>query len=481
VGFGDLRERDLLRLLSDTTDRPTVLGPKERKEILDRLRRLEQLEEELRRSEAEARRLAREKAELEQRFARYRQRHPDTVGVKLGRPYFLRRAPIEPPPVLEHGHPGAKVGHPPHLRPVPSHVDCRIRIPLRACPRCGSHRLSRVQELRHRVVEEIPPPSTVVTDYRLERRYCRDCARLVESAVPQVLPRARFGLRLMHLVAQLKVQHRLPTEQIPPLLESIYGVRVSEGEVMAILDRLAEVYGPTFERFQAAMRDADAKYLDETSHSVNGDNAYLWVAATPSEAIYRVAPTRGHQTILDLLGPTPTGTVVHDRFVAYQQAARKTGLPQQVCWFHLLGDAQELAELYGVEGLQIRDGLRSAYRKARRWRGCGTAEVAQELERALEADLERRTRSSVHCDRFVRNLLRSKPWWFTFVRDPRVEGTNNRAERALRPSVVARKISGGSRSWNGARTFATLTSLIQTLRLRGQTLVRDGPHYLAAQ
>jgi transposase len=473
------RDRHLIRLLTDPSDRPTILGPKERKELLERLRRLEQIEEELRHSQSDTRRLTREKAELEERFARYRQRHPETVGVKLGHPYFLRRSPVESSPVLEHGHPGAKVGHPPHLRPLPSRIDHRVRIPLQVCPRCGGHRLSRVQELRHRLVEEIPPPSTVVTDYRIERRYCRDCARLVESPVPGVLPRARMGLRLMHLVAQLKIQHRLPTEQIPSLLASVYGIHLSEGEVMAILARLAEVYGPTCERFQAAMRDARAKYMDETSHSVNGDSAYLWVAATPTEAIYRVAPTRGHQNILDLVGSTPTGTVVHDRYVAYQQAARKTGLPQQVCWFHLIGDSKELAELYGAEGEEIRDALRSAYRKATRYRGRGTAKTVRALERRLEADLAHRSGTSIRCDRFVRNLLRSKPWWFPFVRDPGVEGTNNRAERALRPSVVARKISGGSRSWKGARTFSTLTSIVQTLRLRGQTLVRDGPGYLA--
>jgi transposase len=474
------RYHHLLRLLADTTERPVVLGPKERKEILERLRRLERLEEELRHSQADSRRLAREKAELEERFARYRQRHPETVGVKLGKPYFLRRSPIEPSPALEHGRPGAQVGHPAHLRPFPVRIDRQVRLALRACPRCGGHRLSRVQELRSRLVEEIPRPTTVVTEYRIERRYCRDCARLVESPVPEALPRARFGLRLMHLVAQLKIHHRLPTEQIPSILESVYGVHVSEGEVMLMLRRLAEAYGPTFERFRAAMRDAEAKYLDETSHVVNGDSAYLWVAATPSEAIFRVDPSRGHQNVLELLGPTPTGTVVHDRYVAYQQAARRTGLPQQVCWFHVLGDAEELAEYHGAEGEQIRDALRSAYRKAKRYRGRGTAESVRKLERGLEAALAKRDRGSFRCDRFVRNLLRSKRWWFPFVRDARIEGTNNRAERALRPSVVARKISGGSRSWRGARTFATLTSIVQTLRLRGETLVRDGPRYLAA-
>ena len=49
--------------------------------------------------------------------------------------------------------------------------------------------------------------------------------------------------------------------------------------------------------------------------------------------------------------------------------------------------------------------------------------------------------------RFVGNLLkRRKEWLFNFVMDPHVEPTNNRAERALRPSVIYRKVSGGSTS-----------------------------------
>ncbi len=473
------RERFLLRLLADESDRPLVLGREERREILRRLERLEKLEEELKRAQADLRRVARERAELEERFARYRQRHPETVGVKFGRPYFLRRGPAEPSPVLEHGHPGAKVGHPAHLRPTPDRVDRRVRLPLRACPRCGGRRLSRVQELRHRRVEEIPLPSTEVTEFSIERRYCRDCRRLVEPRVPGVLPRARLGLRVMHLVAQLKIFHRLPTEQIPPILRSVYGLHLSEGEVMSILTRLASAYRPTFERFQGAMRDAPAKYLDETSHSVNGDGAYLWVAATPSEAVYRVTATRAHGGALDLLGATPTGTVVHDRFAAYAQAARKTGLPQQVCWFHLIGDAKELAEFHGPEGEHILATLRAVYDEAKRWEGRGTNGTVLELERRLESRLAERPGHSIRCHRFVRNLLKAKGWLFPFVTDSRVEGTNNRAERALRPSVVARKISGGSRSWRGARTMATLTTIVQTLRLRGEWLVSDGPRYLA--
>ena len=44
---------------------------------------------------------------------------------------------------------------------------------------------------------------------------------------------------------------------------------------------------------------------------------------------------------------------------------------------------------------------------------------------------------------------------------------NNRAERELRPLVIARKISFGSQSENGARTREVLMTVLHTLRKRG--------------
>jgi hypothetical protein len=45
-----------------------------------------------------------------------------------------------------------------------------------------------------------------------------------------------------------------------------------------------------------------------------------------------------------------------------------------------------------------------------------------------------------------------------------IEPTNNRAERDLRPAVIARKVSHCSKNDIGARAFEAFTSVIQTLR-----------------
>lgn len=60
---------------------------------------------------------------------------------------------------------------------------------------------------------------------------------------------------------------------------------------------------------------------------------------------------------------------------------------------------------------------------------------------------------------------------FTFVADPRVPSENNAAERAVRPAVVARKISGGSRSARGSKTCSILRTLFETWALQGRNTI----------
>ncbi|EQD56837.1 hypothetical protein B1B_08926, partial [mine drainage metagenome] len=70
------------------------------------------------------------------------------------------------------------------------------------------------------------------------------------------------------------------------------------------------------------------------------------------------------------------------------------------------------------------------------------------------------------CRDFVDNLLRrKKEWIFQFVMNPDVESTNNRAERSLRPSVMYRKVNGGTRSESGDMVYKSPASVSYTSKL----------------
>jgi hypothetical protein len=58
---------------------------------------------------------------------------------------------------------------------------------------------------------------------------------------------------------------------------------------------------------------------------------------------------------------------------------------------------------------------------------------------------------------------------FTFLYKDEVEGTNNRAERAIRPGVIMRKIYGGcNRSIRGSEVHQVIASIVQTCRQQGK-------------
>jgi hypothetical protein len=77
------------------------------------------------------------------------------------------------------------------------------------------------------------------------------------------------------------------------------------------------------------------------------------------------------------------------------------------------------------------------------------------------------TRIDPEEERVARRLRKRRQWRFTFLDHPGVEATNNRAERALRPAVITRKLSCGNRTTRGKHTWEILASLAATCAQRG--------------
>ena len=65
-----------------------------------------------------------------------------------------------------------------------------------------------------------------------------------------------------------------------------------------------------------------------------------------------------------------------------------------------------------------------------------------------------------------------------FLHNPAIEPTNNRAERALRPAVIARKVSQCSKTQRGADAFAAFTTVIRTIAKKANTSIAQGLHSL---
>ncbi|MHB1662417.1 MAG: IS66 family transposase, partial [Thermoplasmataceae archaeon] len=407
------------------------------------------------------------------------------VGIKNGKPYFFRHeaktetnnnaVSVTAITVPEKKRPGARIGHKGYHRPVPEHVDEERTVTITQCPHCWSN-LSESATTRTRMIEDIPKIRPTVTKYTIERRYCLKCRRMVEPVIREALPKATLSLRTMFIIAYMKTVERLPAARTSEMMRDIFGIDVTKGEVMHIVHQLSRHLGQKYRNLVKRIRKARARYIDETPWRIDGKNRYMWVFVTEAESLY-VTGSRSHDIPEKVLGKHE-GTDMHDGFSAYTTLAKKTRNPQGWCWAHILGNAKELIEYNESEGNYIHGILKSVFERAKKLLDKPPEEISEEIieslyEEFLQIDVPYESKK---CSGFVRTQLRRKrDDIFRFVIDRSVDSTNNRAERAIRPIVTYRKISGGSRSERGARDFARVYSILESDRKKGKLPFMTNP------
>ena len=352
---------------------------------------------------------------------------------------------------------GQKEGHEGVSRETPEKIDEVKKWDIKECPDCGT-KLSKIQRKRKRYITDIEV-KTKNTENIIYGRYCKTCDKIAEPRVTDALPNARFGLRLMLLVLALKLDSRVPSNKIVSILDTIFQIKISDGEIYGILKQLKTAFGDYYEELVQKIKEALVKNIDETSWRINGQNNWLWIFINREVALYIVNQRRSSKVPIKLLGNQEGKTIVSDRLSAYNELAKKSGCEQQICWAHLLRNSKDLAEHYR-EAIYIHKRLKYIYKKAKE------GEKKELLLHWIDLIANRSYRSS-EVYKFVKSVCRNhRENLFRFVDNPEIDSTNNRAERGLRHAVVIRKISNGSRSEDGAEVTANLLSVLQTAKLQ---------------
>lgn len=375
------------------------------------------------------------------------------------KPSFIK-APID----HIHHKSGQKKGHEGYSRHIPERIDEIKPLDSEDCKYCGE-KLSEIQNVRARTVTDIEV-KIKNTQYIIHGRYCKNCGKVVEPDVYEALPNARFSLRLMLWVMFMKIGVRMPSNKITETFQ-LFGLEISDGEIYNILNQLKEAYGDYYETLVKKIQDAKAKHIDETSWRIDGENHWLWIFINGEVALYVVEKQRSSEVPIEVLGNQKDKFVTTDRHSAYNVLVEKTGCLQQVCWTHLIRNSKDLAEHYN-EARYIHKRMKYIYRKAK--------EKKTSKEKLLSwIDLiGSRAYTSKEVFRFVKSICRNhREDLFRFVDNAEVNPSNNLAERGLRPAVVMRKISGGSRSENGAETTALLLSVMQTMKMQEGNIINN--------
>lgn len=378
------------------------------------------------------------------------------VPVKLNTPLARERKPR-----------GAKAGHTGAGR---RHIEWETAdtvqevspVTEEVCPDCGG--LLASHGVRSRSIIESQPIKAARVQARLHQKRCTRCKKVFTPRVPGVLPHSLYGNQLVVNAAVMHYLHGIPMGRVCEQLG------VLPGSLVDIFHRLAGLFERIPERLIEEYRASPVKHADETGWRTDGKNGYAWLFATERLSIFQFKKTRSGAVARAVFGKGPVpGTLVVDRYAGYNHAPCAI----QYCYAHLIRDIEDLEKEFPAdpEITTFVDTMVSLLTLAIRLRNQPMSE-AQFFKRA--AKVKQLIVTAVEGPaqhpgiRDIQNIFRKNAGrMYQWAADRRVPAENNLAERDLRPTVIARKVSFGSQSDAGAKTRGTLMTVLTTLKKRG--------------
>ena len=285
--------------------------------------------------------------------------------------------------------------------------------------------------------------------------HCSQCRRRVQGRHALQTSDALGAARVIgRLVVELHTHGGLPLAKVADLLQTRFGLQVTPGGLANLLHRAARDATPAYEALREQVRNAPVVTADETGWRVGAAGHWLWAAVTPTTTVYAICAGRGFEDAQAVLGADFDGVLVRDGWVVYR---RYTNGEHQTCLQHLGRRCEHLQDVHPHSPWagQVHDVLQAglALRDRRDAGGLSDHGLATARGRLL-ARLSRLIDNPPPLDdaeRFAAHLASEFGAIFTFLWDPSVDATNWRAEQAIRPAVVIRKVCGGKPHPQGRR------------------------------
>ena len=385
---------------------------------------------------------------------------------------------------------GGQVGHKGDtLREVdkPDRIERHAATTCRHCKACLTAAMVTREERRQ--VFDLPQPRLEVTEHRASVYCCLHCNGVTKAAFPDtVAAHVQYGSRVRATAVYLNVQQLIPEDRVCETMADLFAAAsLCPASVVAWTAKAAEAQAPVVAHIAARVVAAKVRHLDETGFRIGGKTRWLHSTSTAVYTLYRIGETRG-----DVPRTMADGVIVHDHFKPYYTLR---GPLHALCNAHHLRELQALIEIEKEAWAGVMHELLCAANKQVRQAKAGDAVALAEADRqriaaaydaALvmgfdlhegQAPLVRRPGARGRPPRrtghnLLLRLRDCKDDVLRFIADFDVPFTNNQAERDIRMMKLRMKISGGFRTLAGAETFATMRSVISTIRKHGINILR---------
>jgi transposase len=381
---------------------------------------------------------------------------------------------------------GAQVGHKGHGReliPV-ERVDEVVTHRPAVCERCRGSLDGAAGEVvgRHQVAE-LPPRAVVVTEHQSVACRCPACGAVTRSVIPPEVRASVAGPRLAGAIGLLGGFVHGSRRAVRVVVADVLGCPIALGSINARERELSAALEGPYAELAGQVSWAKVKYVDETGWKQKGKDRWLFAAAARAASaaaaavVFRVDQARTQPALKALLRGKLRGVFCTDRAGIYDLIPlNRRGL----CWAHLKRDFQRCLDRGGAGESIGRAGLDVCREVFGLWRDFRERKVTRAGLQAKVEPLRKATRELLKkgvalgvrkTSGLCRGLLKREAALWNWATVPGLEPTNNLAERVLRPAVIWRKKCFGSDSLGGCVFVERVLSVIQTLRLRGQSML----------
>lgn len=436
----------------------------------------------------DCRALRQRNAQLEAQVAELNRRLEDALRAGKRQAAPFRKGPPKQQPKT----PGRKSGdahglHGHRPTPPPEQIDeCHEASLPDACPHCQGRLIET--GITEQFQTDIPR-RPIVRKFRIHVGHCDRCGRRTQGRHPLQTSDAvgaaasQIGADTQAAATLLHTQAGLSHGKVVAVFDTLFGINLSRGASAQIGLRAAARLEPDYQAIQEELPRSTQIAADETGWRIGGQPAWLHVWVGDRVTCYGIDPQRSAAVLERVIGVDWEGVLGHDGFASY---GRFTEAVHQQCLAHVLRRARDLLTTATGGAVHFPRRIIALFTEAihernRCWRGEMTAAQLQtrrdDFDDRLRALVYRRCEVPEY-ERLAQHLGDHFAEWFAFVSDAQIEATNWRAEQAIRPAVVNRKVWGGNRTTTGARAQSVLQSVVETCRRQSRGVLDYVSHTL---
>lgn len=388
---------------------------------------------------------------------------------------------VKPPKVLRRGKKRRRGGQPGHAKcsrlPFdPEQVDHVVQHELDGRQAQG---LIALNQWRTFYQIGLPEKLFTVTEHRARKYLDPVTGKTVIAPLPEAIRKGGLlAADMTAMTAYMKGACHMSYTTIQQFFKHVIKLDLSRGMLCKATQKVSEALGPSYEALASRLPQEPQVNVDETGHHDDGKLHWTWCFDTNAYSLFKIDPSRSSQVLEAMLTADFTGVIGADYFGAYRKYARLFGVEVQYCLAHLIREIRFLAE-HTVKklsrwGRHLLEGLKKLFETLHRRDQLTPKGWMRSMERIREGFLKQMRRPPDHtlakklAKRFKAQAAKD---YFRFLSEPGVEPTNNRAERQIRPVVIDRRITQGTRGQAGMRWCERIWTTLATCKKQNQNVL----------